>query len=152
MNHRSENQYSRYYVHRSDAIGYFVLRDTTWHDTEVSTMVDYLAAPDMLSDLFAAAVVEARRRNKAALLCTTLNRHANKTLPWLGFVRLPHASYATRFMLRADRVCEHSRSCTTLQTGSSPQPMRTSTSLSLAYAVEAHEPAAYGVASVPREY
>ncbi len=96
------DQYSRYYVHRSDAIGYFVLRDTTWHDTEVSTMVDYLAAPDMLSDLFAAAVVEARRRNKAALLCTTLNRHANKTLPWLGFVRLPHASYATRFMLRAD--------------------------------------------------
>jgi GNAT superfamily N-acetyltransferase len=92
--HPHRNLYARYYLLRDDRpVAYFVLRPTIWRGVRASVLVDYLAPPDEMTSVFAAARVAARDDNAKALLCTTLNPNHGR-LGALGFVRLPGRKFS----------------------------------------------------------
>jgi GNAT superfamily N-acetyltransferase len=80
-------EYRRYYLTRHDAtVGYVVTRPKTWHGAPALVIVDYLAAPDDLEQLFRLIKEAARAQHAAAVLCPTLNAAAHGALQRSGFL------------------------------------------------------------------
>jgi GNAT superfamily N-acetyltransferase len=96
--HRSE--YLRFYLLRGErAVGYVVLRATTWHDETAFKVVDYLAAPHHVGPLLACAVEFARQHGASMVGCTTLNHRAGSRIRSLGFLRAKRLSQRHQLML-----------------------------------------------------
>jgi GNAT superfamily N-acetyltransferase len=79
--------YCRYYVSRHGAIvGYVVTRLKSWHGASALVIVDYLATPDDLEQLFRLIKDAARAQQVAAVLCPTLDTAAHRALLRAGFL------------------------------------------------------------------
>ena len=92
------SRYERFYLMEEGRLrGYAVVCVGRRHGAMAGIIVDYLAMADWARPLFARCVEHLRRAGSAAVYCTTLNRHAERELYPLGFVRRESGSH---FMIR----------------------------------------------------
>jgi GNAT superfamily N-acetyltransferase len=78
----------RYYLVRGGrALGYVVLRPTTWSNEPVVIVTDYLAAPRWVPALLLAAGRDARSDGAVAMAVKTRNEPADRGLRATGFLR-----------------------------------------------------------------
>lgn len=83
----------RYYlVRRGRALGYVVLRPTSWSGESVVVVADYLAPPRWVPVLLLAAGQAARREGAVAMVAKTRNEPADRGLRAAGFLRRQHGA------------------------------------------------------------